>query len=121
MVLYRGWVELCLPTGARISSIFTVDFFKYFIPQLPTFFLGRAVPVFEGGVKMRMLDEVFKFLDEEITHESEKGLDFQGRLLVTRAPMDCISDSLFKGTVVDFGTAVSEGGGIGAITDFSTS
>jgi hypothetical protein len=120
-VLCRGWVE---QNTAHAKNTFflgesTLHKDEHFLilSSIFTLFSGISVPVSsQGGVKMEMkmsIDEFLGFFDFNMTRMNQKTRrKFLER--VSRQELDTIhaTESLFRGTVVDFGDLVSHSGGV---------
>jgi hypothetical protein len=120
-VLCRGWTgqnTVCAEdTFFLVESNLHKDEQFLILSSIFTLLSGTSVPVsIQGGVKMKMkmsIDEFLGFFDFNTTRMNQKTRrKFLER--VSRRELDTIhtADSLFRGTVVDFGDLVSHSGGV---------
>ena len=104
-VLFRGWVG---SKTAEVKEEFLVREGDCLSSWVPTFFSGSVPVSIQGGVKMST-DEFLSFFDRSITWKGQKTQFLE----MSKHELDtiCAADSLFKGTVVDFGDFGSRSGG----------
>jgi prepilin-type processing-associated H-X9-DG protein len=121
-VLCSGWTELESVRTREEFLLCKKSYFSIFTGFL-TLFLSDSVPVsIQGGVKMS-IDEFLSFFDGSATWNNQKAQK-EFLEMISRRELDTIyaTESLFKGTVVDFGDLDSHsGGGNYAYNDFSVS
>ena len=110
-VLCRGWGDVRAPNGNDVFLLRKREFFSVLLNF--SFFLipHISVPVsIQGGVKMS-IDEFMSFLDRNTAW-----VDLKAERFLEKHPgkgLDTIfaAESLFKGSVVDFGDLSSHSGG----------
>lgn len=108
-VLYQSWVE---PKTASAKVVFFLNKKSYslYLVRSLAFLAPDAVPVSVRDGEKMSLDEVMSFFDSNVTKRNQKARGFleQG----PRQNLDTISatESLFKGTVVDFNLDPHSGG-----------
>ena len=110
-VLYRGWAVTETAGKKNIFLLFRKSDFSFFIDFF-TFLLSDSVPVsIQGGVKMS-IDEFLSFFDRNKAWRDQEAQRWIFET-ISRDELDTIfaADSLFKGTIVDFGDLVLHSGG----------
>jgi len=111
-VLYRGWGGKVAPNTMETFLLGSCSYFE--TSQSFSIFLRSHISVsvsIQGGVKMSSIDEVLGFFDHKLAWRDQEAEEFLKK--VSRQNLDTISvaESLFKGTVVDFGDLSSHSGG----------
>ncbi len=120
-VLCRGWDEKVAPNTKEISVLggyccfgASQSFSAFPRPQISVSVSNQ------GGVKMSSINEVLSFFDHTLAWRDQEAEEFLEK--VSRQNLDTISvtESLFKGTVVDFGDLnLHSGGGSYANSEFA--
>ncbi len=111
-VLCKGWAESETAKGEEESLSYEKGYSSFL--NLFAFLIPISVPVsVKGGVEMRMsMEEFLSFFDHNMAWRDQKTQRrFLGR--VSREKLDTIfaTESLFKGTVLDFDLSSHSGGG----------
>ncbi len=111
-VLCRGWARTRQPKTEELSFLREGSYFSK-VQNSSTSPLSHSVPVSVREGEKMSIDEVLGFFDRNAAWKDQKA---QREFLeqTSRKDLDTIfvAESLFKGTVVDFGTVnLSSGGG----------
>ena len=103
-VLCVGWARREKPISWEVFSLVEKGYFSILLSFFPPFSQGSVPVSVQGGVKMS-LDSFLGFFDRNAAWRDQK-VQREFMEQVSRQDLDTIfvAESLFKGTVVDFGS-----------------